>query len=64
MVVFINDEAYEVGVGPLNVKLAFGLDAVLFHSSGLPVLVDDWGVTLHPLQNGASYYVLFPLLFF
>lgn len=56
--VFINDVAFEVDVGPLNVREAFGDDAVLIHVSGQPVLVDQWGVTLHPLQHGASYYLV------
>ncbi|KAI9121613.1 hypothetical protein K1719_008646 [Acacia pycnantha] len=57
--VFINDVAFEVGVGPVNVREAFGDDAVLIHvSSGQPVLVDQWGITLQPLQHGASYYLI------
>ncbi|KAK4271652.1 hypothetical protein QN277_020313 [Acacia crassicarpa] len=57
--VFINDVAFEVGVGPVNVREAFGDDAVLIHvSSGQPVLVDDWGITLQPLEHGASYYLI------
>ncbi|XP_028780283.1 WUSCHEL-related homeobox 9-like [Neltuma alba] len=56
--VFINDVAFEVGVGPLNVGEAFGDDAVLIHASGQPVLIDEWGVTLQPLQHGAFYYLV------
>ncbi|XP_058100651.1 WUSCHEL-related homeobox 9 [Magnolia sinica] len=56
--VFINDVAFEVGVGPLNVREAFGEDAVLLHSSGQPVLTNEWGVTLHALQHGAFYYLV------
>ncbi|CAL5346107.1 unnamed protein product [Camellia sinensis] len=55
--VFINDVAFEVGVGPFNVREAFGGDAVLIHSSGQPVLTNEWGVTLHSLQHGGFYYV-------
>ncbi|GAA0171688.1 homeodomain transcription factor [Lithospermum erythrorhizon] len=55
--VFINDVAFEVPVGPFNVKASFGDDAVLFHSSGNPVLADEWGFTLHPLQHGAFYFL-------
>ncbi|XP_051125012.1 WUSCHEL-related homeobox 9-like isoform X2 [Andrographis paniculata] len=58
--VFINDVCFEVGVGPFNVREAFGDDAVLVHSSGQPVLTNDWGVTLQPLQHGAFYYLLRP----
>ncbi|XP_057986229.1 WUSCHEL-related homeobox 9-like isoform X2 [Hevea brasiliensis] len=56
--VFINDLAFEVGVGPFNLREAFGDDFVLIHSSGQPVLTNQWGVTLHPLQHGASYYLI------
>lgn len=54
----INDVRFEVPSGPLNVKEAFGDDAVLIHSSGQPVVTDTWGVTLQPLQHGASYYLV------
>ena len=56
--VFINDVAFEVAVGPFNVREAFGDEAVLIQSSGHPVLTDEWGVTLHPLQHGACYYLV------
>ncbi|XP_057487844.1 WUSCHEL-related homeobox 9-like [Actinidia eriantha] len=56
--VFINDVAFEVGVGPFNVREAFGDDAVLVHCSGQPVVTNEWGVTLHSLQPGAFYYLL------
>ncbi|XP_077228976.1 homeobox-3 [Tasmannia lanceolata] len=56
--VFINDVAFDVAVGPLNVRQAFGDDAVLLHSSGHPVLTNEWGVTLLPLQHGAFYYLV------
>ncbi|XP_057764407.1 WUSCHEL-related homeobox 9-like [Salvia miltiorrhiza] len=60
--VFINDVCFEVGVGPFNVREAFGDDAVLIQSSGQPVLTDEWGVTLHPLHHGAFYYLLRPFI--
>uniref|UniRef100_A0A0E0D6B8 Homeobox domain-containing protein n=1 Tax=Oryza meridionalis TaxID=40149 RepID=A0A0E0D6B8_9ORYZ len=41
----------------LNVRM-FGEAAVLVRYSGEPVLVDDSGVTVEPLQQGATYYVL------
>ncbi|XP_061363442.1 WUSCHEL-related homeobox 9 [Gastrolobium bilobum] len=56
--VLINNVAFEVAVGPFNVREAFGDDAVLIHSSGQPVLTDEWGVTLHSLQHGACYYLI------
>ncbi|KAF5729138.1 WOX9b [Tripterygium wilfordii] len=56
--VFINDLAFEVNAGPFNVKEAFGDDAMLIHSSGQPVLTNEWGFTLQFLQHGASYYLV------
>ncbi|GER41627.1 WUSCHEL-related homeobox [Striga asiatica] len=58
--VFINDVCFEVGSGPFNVRESFGDDAVLIHSSGQPVLTNDWGITIYPLQHGAFYYLLRP----
>uniref|UniRef100_A0A803LLR2 Homeobox domain-containing protein n=1 Tax=Chenopodium quinoa TaxID=63459 RepID=A0A803LLR2_CHEQI len=57
--VFINGMEFELPVGPFNVKEEFGEDAVLVHSgSGHPVMTNEWGVTVHPLQHGASYYLV------
>nr|XP_043611605.1 LOW QUALITY PROTEIN: WUSCHEL-related homeobox 8-like [Erigeron canadensis] len=56
--VFINDVAYEVATGPLNVKEVFGDDAVLIHSYGHPVVTNECGVTLQSLQHGAFYYLV------
>ncbi|GAB2298626.1 hypothetical protein Dimus_032696 [Dionaea muscipula] len=57
--VFINDVAFKVPLGPFNVRDAFGDEALLVHSlSGHPVLTNEWGVTLQPLQNGAFYYLM------
>ncbi|XP_061341524.1 WUSCHEL-related homeobox 9-like [Gastrolobium bilobum] len=56
--VFINDVAFEVSVGPFNVREAFGDDAVLIHATGQPVLTNQWGVTLQSLQHGAYYYLV------
>lgn len=56
--VIINEVRFEVPSGPLNVKETFGDDSVLIHSSGQPVVTNKWGVTLHPLQHGASYYLV------
>ncbi|KAF6158455.1 hypothetical protein GIB67_022052 [Kingdonia uniflora] len=58
LTVFINDMAYEVIVGPVNVRQAFGDDVVLINSSGQPVPTNEWGVTLHSLQPGAFYYLV------
>ncbi|KAL4388971.1 hypothetical protein GQ457_09G012900 [Hibiscus cannabinus] len=49
--VFINDVAFEVAVGPFNVREAFGDDAILINSAGQPVLTDEWGITLQSLQH-------------
>ncbi|KAF5728710.1 putative Homeobox-3 [Tripterygium wilfordii] len=56
--VFINDVAFEVNSGPFNVKEAFGDDVMLIHSSGQPVLTNEWGLTLQSLQHGGSYYLV------
>ncbi|CAI0445103.1 unnamed protein product [Linum tenue] len=56
--VFINEVAIEVGAGPFNVREAFGDDVLLVHSSGQPVLTDEWGITLHSLHHGGFYYLL------
>ncbi|XP_044461729.1 WUSCHEL-related homeobox 9-like [Mangifera indica] len=58
LTVFINDVAFEVAMGPFNVREAFGEDAVLLHSSGQPVLTNEWGVTLQSLHHGAFYYLI------
>ncbi|CAL9778218.1 unnamed protein product, partial [Musa acuminata subsp. burmannicoides] len=56
--VFTNEVAFEVAAGPLNIKETFGHEAVLLDHSGHPVLTDEWGVTIHPLQHGACYYLV------
>ncbi|URE23077.1 Homeobox domain [Musa troglodytarum] len=55
--VLTNEVAFEVAAGPLNIKETFGHEAVLLDHSGHPVLTDEWGVTIHPLQHGAYYYL-------
>ncbi|CAL0300921.1 unnamed protein product [Lupinus luteus] len=59
--VFINDVAFEVAVGPFNVREAFGDNAMLIHPNGHPVPTNQWGLTLHSLQHGASYYLVHTL---
>ncbi|CAI9087351.1 OLC1v1021403C1 [Oldenlandia corymbosa var. corymbosa] len=56
--VFINDVAFEVTTAHINVREVFGDDAMLLHSTGQPVLTDEWGLTLQPLQHGAFYYLI------
>ena len=46
-------------MGSINVRDAFGENAVLLHSAGEPVLVNEWGFTLECLQQGAKYYVVY-----
>ncbi|XP_078429415.1 WUSCHEL-related homeobox 8-like [Wolffia australiana] len=58
LTVFINGVAFEVEAGLLNVTAAFGYGAMLLNSSGVPVRVDERGITLLPLQHGASYYLI------
>ncbi|KAM0945925.1 putative transcription factor homeobox-WOX family [Dioscorea sansibarensis] len=58
LMVFINEVVFEVVAGPLNVREAFGEEAVLLHASGQPVLTNEFGVTLQSLEHGASYYLV------
>lgn len=66
MTVFINGVATEIPKGCLDMKAMFGEDVVLVHSSGIPVLINDFGFTLQSLQPGESYFlvILFLFLFF
>ena len=61
LTVFINDVAFEVAVGPFNVRESFGDEAILINSAGQPVLTNEWGLTLHSLQHGGFYYLVRPL---
>ncbi|GLJ19928.1 hypothetical protein SUGI_0360990 [Cryptomeria japonica] len=56
--VFINYIPIDVPMGPINVKALFGPNAVLFHSYGQPVIMDEQGFTLQALQQGAMYYLV------
>ncbi|KAI3472416.1 hypothetical protein Pfo_029537 [Paulownia fortunei] len=56
--VFINGVATEVGRGPLDMKAMFGGDFVLFHSSGVPVQVNEYGFLVQSLQHGESYFLV------
>lgn len=56
--VFINGVGFDVVAGPFNVREVFGEEAVLIHASGHPVLTDEWGISLHPLLHGASYFLV------
>ncbi|KAH0730016.1 hypothetical protein KY289_001204 [Solanum tuberosum] len=58
-IVFINGVATEVPRGPLDMKAMFGReDLVLYHSSGLPLPVNEYGFILQSLQHGQSYFLL------
>ncbi|XP_010509812.1 PREDICTED: WUSCHEL-related homeobox 9-like [Camelina sativa] len=56
--VFINEMELEVTPGPFNVRDAFGEEVVLINSAGQPIVTDEYGVALQPLQHGASYYLI------
>ena len=56
--VLINNIPVELPVGSINVRAVFGENAVLFHSTGHPVLINEWGFTLECLQHGATYYMV------
>ncbi|KAG6535418.1 hypothetical protein ZIOFF_000390 [Zingiber officinale] len=61
--VITSEAAYEVAAGRINIRQLFGPEAILLDQSGQPVLTDEWGVTLYPLQHGASYYLVIKLRF-
>ncbi|XP_056843750.1 WUSCHEL-related homeobox 9 isoform X2 [Raphanus sativus] len=56
--VFINEMEFEVSPGQFNVRDAFGEEVVLINSAGQPIVTDEYGVAIHPLQHGASYYLI------
>lgn len=56
--VYINGVATEVPRGPVDVRAMFGDDAVLVHAAGGMLPVDDYGVLLHSLQMGESYFLV------
>lgn len=61
---FVNGVATEIPRGPLDIKAMFGQDVILVHSSGEPVLVNEYGISLQSLQMGENYFLvsfLFPL---
>nr|AGL53586.1 WUSCHEL homeobox protein WOX8C [Picea abies] len=58
IIVTINDIPMEVPKGPVNFRAFFGDDALLLHSSGQSVLVNEWGFTFEGLEHGATYFNL------
>ncbi|XP_042059426.1 WUSCHEL-related homeobox 6-like [Salvia splendens] len=58
MTVFVNGVATEVGRGPVDVKAMFGGDLVVYHSSGLAVEMNEYGILMQGLQHGESYFLV------
>ncbi|KAM0923641.1 hypothetical protein ACQ4PT_005380 [Festuca glaucescens] len=59
MQVFINGTAYEVpSAGSLDVAGTFGRDAILVHSSGEILPVNEHGVLMKSMQMGECYYLV------
>nr|XP_043619893.1 WUSCHEL-related homeobox 11-like [Erigeron canadensis] len=56
--VFINGVPTEVESGPLNIKSMFNEEVMLVHSSGVPVPLDDYGISMPGLQHGESYFLV------
>ncbi|KAI3437041.1 Homeobox domain-containing protein [Psidium guajava] len=56
--VFINGVPTEVPRGPLDMKSVFGHDAILVHSSGLPVPTNEYGYLMQSLEHGESYFLV------
>ncbi|XP_014491062.1 WUSCHEL-related homeobox 11 [Vigna radiata var. radiata] len=56
--VFINGIATELPKGPIDMKTVFGEDVMLVHSSGIPILPNDFGFLMQNLQHGESYYLV------
>ncbi|KAG0477525.1 hypothetical protein HPP92_014366 [Vanilla planifolia] len=56
--VFINGMACEVPSGPIDVRSSFGHDAVVVHSSGEVLQLNEYGILLQGLQMGESYYLV------
>lgn len=56
--VFINGIPQEVPSGPFDTKKVFGQDAMLLHSSGELVPMNDCGTLFRALHNGESYILV------
>ncbi|MED6124739.1 wuschel- homeobox [Stylosanthes scabra] len=56
--VFINGIATEVPRGLIDIKTLFGEDAILVHSSGVPVPTNEFGFLMQSLQHGESYFLV------
>ncbi|XP_040382355.1 WUSCHEL-related homeobox 11 [Oryza brachyantha] len=58
MTVFINGVATEVPRGPIDLRSMFGQDVMLVHSTGALLPANDYGILLHSLQMGESYFLV------
>jgi len=56
--VFINGIATELPKGPIDMKTVFGEDVILVHSSGVPILTNEFGFLMQNLQHGESYFLV------
>ncbi|CAJ2673803.1 unnamed protein product [Trifolium pratense] len=56
--VSINNQVFDIDVGRFNVCEIFGDGVIFVDCFFQPVPIDEWGVTLEPLQNGASYFLV------
>ncbi|KAK9154511.1 hypothetical protein Sjap_001991 [Stephania japonica] len=56
--VYINGVPTEVPRGAIDLRSMFGEDAMLVHSSGVPVPVNEFGITLVSLYIGESYFLV------
>ncbi|XP_057719975.1 WUSCHEL-related homeobox 11-like [Arachis stenosperma] len=56
--VFINGIATEVPRGLIDIKTLFGEDAILVHSSGVPLPTNEFGFLMQTLQHGESYFLV------
>ncbi|XP_019196112.1 PREDICTED: WUSCHEL-related homeobox 11 [Ipomoea nil] len=58
--VFINGVATEVPRGPIDIKAMFGTEdeLLLYHSSGIPIPINQFGILLQTLRHGESYFLV------
>nr|CAD1828968.1 unnamed protein product [Ananas comosus var. bracteatus] len=56
--VFINGIASEVPRGPIDLRAMFGQGVMLVHSSGDLLPVNEYGILMHSLQMGESYFLV------
>lgn len=56
--VFINGIPSEVPRGPFDMRTMFGKDAMLVHSSGELLAVNEYGILLKGLQISESYFLV------